>query len=347
LQKQKRDPEKFEIFNYFSTKYKLDDPLAPNAFIDTIRRSLERSKNNDTLIYGKRTELLFAYIVRVLGNVALLKQEDSGDFYYLDEEINAPDYRLILKDGSQLLVEVKNFHQKQPSEKFSVKKDYYNKLARYAKLNNVELKLAIYFSRWNQWVMLSIDAFEEDDNLFTIDLPKALKMSEMSIIGDMIIGTSPDLEIHFLTNKEEANEIDHDGQALFINRDIKIYCAGNEITDSSEKGMAFHLIQFGDWIEKECEAIVRNNKLMGMRFSFTPEERSAENFSIIGSLSSIISKMNRKYTSNKDGKIIAVDIEAPSFVLNAFVNENYKGDHLPLWRFVQQPNSSYRPQNSL
>jgi hypothetical protein len=340
LKRQKRNPEKFEAFNLFSAMgYKLNDSIAEDKFIKEVRRSLKNSKSNDTAIYGKRTELLFAYIVRALGSVALLKQEDSGDVYYFDEEVITPDYRLIFKDSSQLMVEVKNFRQKQPSEKFSIKKNYYNKLERYAKLNNVELKLAIYFSNWNQWVLLSIDAFEVDGELFTIDLSKALMMSEMSIIGDMMIGTSPDLEIHFLTNEDEANEIDHVGQAIFINRDIKIYCAGNEVTDASEKGMAFHLIKFGDWVEKECEAIVKNNKLVGMKFIFTPKDHTAENFSIIGTLSSIISKMNREYTV-KDGKVIAVDIKIPSFVLSVFVNKNYNGQHLPLWRFVIQRNSN-------
>lgn len=342
MKKQKRNPEKFEAFDLFSAMsakhgYKLNDPIAQNDFIEKIRQSLESSKSNNIVIHGKRTELLFAYIVRALGHVALLKQEDSGDIYYIDNEIIAPDYRLIFKDGSQLMVEVKNFRQKAHSEEFSIKKDYYNKLARYAKLNNVDLKFAIYFSKWNQWVLVSIDAFEEDDNRLTIDLPRALMMSEMSMIGDMMIGTSPDLEIHFLADELDANEIAPDGQAFFTIRDIKLYCAGNEIMDTSEKGMAFHLIQFGNWVEKESEPIVKENKLMGVKLIFTPEDHTAENFSIIGSLSSIISKMNREYTV-KNGKVIALDIKTPSFIFNVFLNKNFKGQHLPLWRFVIQRN---------
>jgi hypothetical protein len=343
LKKQKRNPEKFEFFNQFSAKHKLDDPLALHDFLETIRRSLESTKNNDTLIYGKRTELLFAYIVRALGSVLLLKQEDTGDIYSVNEVI-APDFRLILKDASQLLVEVKNFHQKKSNEKFSIKKEYYNKLEKYAQLNNVGLKLAIYFSSWNQWVMLSIDAFEEQGDSFTIDLPTALIMSEMSIIGDMMLGTTPDLEIHFLTNEEEANEIDHDGQANFIFRDLKIYCGGKEIVDECEKGMAFQLIQFGTWIEKESVPVLKDKKLIAIKLTFSPEDHTAENFSIIGSLSSIISKMNREYTV-KDGKVTSVDIDIPSVIFTVFLNESYKTQYLPLWRFVIQRNSNYKTQN--
>ncbi len=352
MKKLKRNPEKFEVFDLFSAiavkhGYILDDPIAQNDFIEKVRRSLESSKNNNTTIHGKRIESMFAYVVGALGKVALLKQEDAGNIYYLEDDVIAlPDYRITLKGGSQLLVEVKNYHPKNPSEQFSIKKDYYNKLARYAKLNNVELKFAIYFSLWNSWIMVSIDAFEESVDSFTIDFPTALAMSEMSIIGDCWIGTKPDLEMHFLTNEEDADEIDHNGQALFISRDIKFYCAGNEILTESEKELAFYLIRFGKWVEKGCEGIFKENKLMGMKFIYSPDEQPEQNFSIIGTLSSMISKMYGEYTVS-DGKVIAVDIDLHPQVFKIFIPENYEGQHLPLWRLIVQRNSDFLKVNKV
>jgi hypothetical protein len=46
--------------------------------------------------------------------VKLLKQEDAGAIYANRKDLKVPDYRAILADDSQLLVEVKNFRSTQP-----------------------------------------------------------------------------------------------------------------------------------------------------------------------------------------------------------------------------------------
>lgn len=346
MKKLTRDAEKFDVIDLFSAMaaehgYKLDDPTSQHDFIERIRNSFESNKNNDIAVYGKRVESLFAHVAGALGRSALLKQEDAGSLYYTGDEIIPPDYRLVLKDGEQLLIEVKNFHNSDPSANYTVKCDYFLKLKRYSDLCKINLMFAIYFSSWNQWGLVPIEAFKKKNNLYVIDFATAMAKSEMSLIGDQTIGTSPDLEFHVLADEEEANKINDDGQALFTTRKIKIYCAGNEVEDPVEKEIAFYLMRFGDWVEKESEAIIDKDKLLGMKFIHTPESQTEENFSIIGRLSTMVTNMFKEHTV-KDGKVVAVNSPLDPEQFKVFIPEDYKGQQLPLWRFILQPNPDFK-----
>ncbi|MDO8345860.1 MAG: hypothetical protein Q7T48_21860 [Cellvibrio sp.] len=342
MKKLKRDAEKFDVLELFADMaaehgYDLNDHVAQEDFVSRVRNSIEKSKKSNIAIFGKRIESLFAYVAGALGKVILLKQEDSGDIYFSENEILAPDYRLTFDGNEQLLVEVKNCHHRNPANKFSIKKNYYLKLKQYADLNDLNLKFAVYFSSWNLWTLLSIDSFEENKSSYTIDLGRAMACSEMAKLGDCMVGTAPDLELHLLANPEEASEIDDSGQALFITREVKIYCAGNEITNDEEMKIAFYLIQFGSWMEKETEAIVNDGKLFGMKFVYSPESQEEPNFAIIGHLSTMVTNGFRNHTV-KNGDVVALKLGLDPSVFKVLIPQNYKGKNLPLWRFVIQPN---------
>lgn len=341
-----KDAEKFDVMDLFTSMaseygYKLDDSASQGDFIERIQNSFEKRRNNDITVYGKRAESLFAYVVGALGKSVLLKQEDSGALYSTDDELIRPDYRLILKNGKQILVEVKNFHNRDPSAQFTIKRHYFKKLKSYSDICGNDLMFAIYFSAWNHWALVAIDAFDENDNSYGIDFTAAMAKSEMSILGDQMIGTAPDLELHLLANEDEASTLDEKGQALFTTRKIKIFCAGNEIQDSLEQKIAFYLMRFGDWIGKDVEALFSNGKLLGMKFVFTPEDENEENFSFIGRLSSMVTNMFKEHTV-KDGKVIAVSIPQEPEKFKVFIPDDYKGKDLPLWRFTMQANPDFK-----
>jgi hypothetical protein len=346
MKKQKRNAEKFDVLELFADMaavlgYHLNDPVAQEDFVSRVRTSIEESKKSNIAIFGKRTESLFAYVVGALDKVNLLKQEDSGDLFYTGSEILAPDYRLTFDDNEQLLVEVKNCHHKDPSNKYSIEKNYYLKLKKYADLNRLELRFAVYFSSWNLWTLLSIESFEENKSSYTIDLARAMACSEMAKLGDCMVGTTPDLELHLLANPEEASEVDESGQTLFTIRDIKIYCARNEITNDEEKKIAFHLIQFGTWLEKYTEAIVSNNKFLGMKFVYSPESQEEPNFAIIGHLSTMVTNGFRNHTV-KNGDVVSLKLGLDPSVFKVLIPKDYKGQNLPLWRFVIQSNPEFK-----
>ena len=343
-----RNPEKFDVIDLFAAMarehgYELENPASIDDFITRIRESFDTSKNCPVTIYGKRVEVLFAYVVGALGAVTLLKQEDSGDVYFTGEKIAPPDYRLTLKSGEQLLVEVKNCHQCQPKKKNLIikKEDLQNRL-RYAEQNNVALKIAIFFSAWNKWALISPDHLEERKNSCFIDFVTAIAKSEMATIGDCMVATTPDLEILFETDEKEAQAVSADGSAMFVIRKISISCAGNVIDNDLEKNIAFYLMMYGDWIESENEAIVRDGKLMGIRLRHSPEEPiDNQNFQIIGTLSSMVSTGFREITA-KEGKVLTLSLKSDPTMFKVLIPESYKSEKLPLWRFTIQPNLDFK-----
>jgi hypothetical protein len=113
----KRDPMRFDVFSalaYYASKHRLSirDNQSVTKFLDAIRGTTRGSLDNDAFVYGFRIQSMFETVVASLGNVKLLKQEDAGSGYYASNvDLALPDYRIVLKDDAQLLVEVKNFSQ--------------------------------------------------------------------------------------------------------------------------------------------------------------------------------------------------------------------------------------------
>ena len=109
-----RDPIRFDLINAFAEfgrleKISLSDPsIATEGFVERIRESVHGSLSNEALLHGLRTESMFEALVVSLGAVEFIKQEDSGEIYASDERLKTPGFRLVLSDGSQMLVEVKN-----------------------------------------------------------------------------------------------------------------------------------------------------------------------------------------------------------------------------------------------
>lgn len=343
-----RNPEKFDVIDLFTAMarehgYELENPESIDDFITRIRESFDVSRNCPVTIHGKRVEALFAYVVGALGAVTLLKQEDSGDVYFSGEKIAPPDYRLTLTSGEQLLIEVKNCHQRQPKKKFSIikKEDLQNRL-RYAEQNNVPLMIAIFFSAWNKWALISPDMLEERNNSCCIDFVTAIAKSEMATIGDCMVATTPDLEILFETDENEAQEVSEDGSAMFVIRKVSMNCAGSVIENDLEKNIAFYLMIYGDWIESQNEAIIRDGKLTGIRLRYSPEEPvENQDIHIIGTLSSMVSTGFRE-TTVKEGKVFTLSLKSDPMMFKVLIPENYKGEKLPLWRFTLQPNLDFK-----
>ena len=158
--------------------------------------------------------------------------------------------------------------------------------------------------------------------------------------GDCMIATAPDLELQLLTKYEEAREVDGSGKALFVPREARVYCAGSEITDDEEKKIAFYLMRFGTWEEKEAEAIISSNKLLGVRFIYSPESTDSSDFAIIGNLSTMVTNGFKEHTV-KNGGVVALKLGVNPSDFKVLIPEDYNSKKLPLWRFVIQPNIDF------
>lgn len=346
MKRVKRNPEKFEVIDLFTAMgrehgYKLSVEEDSNDFMERIGKSLKSSQENPNLMHGKRIESLFAHVAGALGKCRLIKQEDSGEVFTTEENIQAPDYKVVLNDGKQYFIEVKNCHFPNVKSPYPLNKSYLEKLENYADLHATPLLIAIYFSRNNKWVLLSKASLSEHKKKYTIDFINAIAKNEMSLLGDRTIATEPDLGIEFIADLSKDATVTDEGEANFIIGEVKLYCAGQEITDDLEKSIAFYLMRFGNWNENEPEGIFDKGIFVGAKYTFSPDFPPEEQrFSMVGELSSMISYSYSEQTVYEKS-VIALDTNLDPSVFAVEIPEGHKGDKLPLWQFIMQANYEF------
>lgn len=338
MKKQNRDPERFdtlELFSALSLKhhYNVNDPLALTAFISRIKKSLEGSVKNKTLTYGKRTEALFAYVAGALGEVQFLKQEDSGELFFEGEDIQPPDYRLILNNQEKFLVEVKNCHNKSPEQKFKLKKDYVKKLQKYGDINGLPLKIAIYFSVWKMWCLVPLDIFKEKDDGYLIDYKTAGIHSQMDMLGDAFIFMhKTHIELHLYTNdpKSVIHIAKTKGEIAWDIESFQIFSDGVEIVNKKEKIVSFYLLTHGKWKGTLMEEMIENNIAVGLKITYLSNFGTVNN---CGPYSRIISSVFNQFTTDKNGDISNLGLDIDPILFSIFAPKNYESEILPILRF--------------
>ena len=346
INRQPRDPEKFDVLDLFDAigrdkKYVLGDEKDEAAFVDIISNALSVNKT-PTMVYGRRVEAMFAYMAASLGKCALVKKEDCGDVFVGDDDIEIPDYRIILNSdsGEQMLVEVKNYHQKNAFNEYSMNVDYLDGLSRYAALVKTNLRIAIYWSKWCIWTLVSPDDFERNEMKAVISLSTAMKRNQMSALGDVVIGTTPPLIIRIYPDKQQPHNITKDDTAEFTISKVEMLCKNTPITVESEQRVAFALMLFGDWAENNMIRTSHHseNEIEYIEFSYSPQEYDDRpGFCMVNALSTIISRQYGQLTA-PDGKVQRLSPNIAPGMLGFVIPEGYKGKALPLWRFHLEPN---------
>ncbi|MDU9006900.1 hypothetical protein [Sedimentitalea todarodis] len=349
------DPEKFDALELYSRVssdhgYKIGVDGDQNDFVERVAKSLKNALNSPTMIYGKRTEAMFAHVAGAMGACKLIKQEDSGASFVSADDVAVPDYRIVTKSDQIFLVEVKNFRMRSLSQRYTMKKPYLVKLQCYADMNKVPLKFAIYFSGVNQWILLSPSSFIDGDKTVYIDFAHAMARNEMAVLGDRMICTLPPLIMSFEGDiEDERSKVDADGQALFTIKQINMTCDGNSIDNDIEQRIAFYLMRYGSWVSDGIPAEVVDGKLKSFRFVFAPEQEGEPDdqpFHSLGTLSSMISSAFHELTVENDG-VVSMDVRYDPAFFNLQIPEGYKGSSLPLWQLVLQPNMEFGPQSAV
>lgn len=338
-----RDPEKFEVISLFDAigqrrGLKLNEKESEKTFLDSVSKSLTQSKDVPIILHGRRVEAMFGYVAGSLGRSTLIKREDSGDIYAVDTNLRCPDYHLLLDDGTELFVEVKNCHKTNPSYNCSIKGSYLDALSNYAQLFKRGLKVAIYWSKWNAWTLLSPDRLRKQENLYMVTFSEAMKMNEMATLGDILVGTRPPLLLRVVTDPDKPRTIASDGNVLFTIAGVELYCNPALIESKLEQIIALYLMLYGDWPANGPRAVIENNDLLAIEFIAAPlEPTPGQGFEFIGRLSGMIWRQYN-YLTAPTGQIDKLSPSEEPGALGILIPKEYKGNQLPLWRFIQQPN---------
>lgn len=137
MKRMKRNPTKFGVLELFSAIARTKDLRINSSedlknFTEIVFESLKESQATPTVLHGKRVEAMFGYIAAALGGCKFIKTEDAGDMFVKGLSMQSPDYRVILNDGTAMLIEVKNFHSKDPYKRFTLTRKYFEEIERYA-----------------------------------------------------------------------------------------------------------------------------------------------------------------------------------------------------------------------
>jgi hypothetical protein len=327
----------FAAFAQFAAEQGLSirDPQALQQFRDAVHGETKRSLDNDIFVFGFRAETMFETVVAGLGDVKLIKQEDTGNAYF-DGELKIPDFRIVLRDGKQVLVEVKNYCQKDAFDPYELNVDYLRKLESYAAMSGFELLLAVYWLKWNIWTLVSPSALVIEDDVAKLEFGDAMMTNQMRRLGDYMIGTRSPLRF-----RVEVDETGRNGdQRQLVIRQVSMLSGDQRIIDPVESRIAFTIIFHGSWQEEE---IVETNdeKLTAIEYRYAPgEDRSTQQeqgFEMVGPVSGIISKFYREGTA-KDGRVKGFHVDFTPGQFGRLIPADYfDREHvLPLWRFELQ-----------
>lgn len=342
-----RDPEKFEVLSLFNAigqkkSLKINDKNSEKVFLESVSTSFTKSRNVPIILHGRRVEAMFAYVAASLGRCIFIKQEDAGEICATDLNIQPPDYRVVLEDGTELFIEVKNCHKnRRGSYEYYIKASDLKSLQSYAALFQKALKISIYWSEWGIWTLLSPSELKVHGGLHSITLGDATKVNEMVMIGDMHVGTTPPLSLRFVTDANQPRTIDDRGIVEFTIGSVELSCGGNVIQDEEEERLAFYLMLYGNWPFSEPRAIIENNELLAIEFLASPvEEDLSQEFSLIGPISTMIARRYNKLTA-PEGQIITLTPRAEPDSLGMAIPKDYKGKQLRLFRLLQKPNYAH------
>lgn len=330
LKKVQRSPEKFDALNVFATwaqrhAIAITQEDAVPRFADFLKSSLQESLKSDTMLFGNRTQAMFEAVVANLGAVKLVKTEDNGDIYTATPDVRAPDTRIVLAEGRNILVEVKNNHE-DPRKPFRMKAAYAESLLNYARLTQTELRFAIYWSQMSTWTLVAPDAFKRDGKWMSLDIGTAHTRTDMGALGDTLIGCPVPIVAQMFVVKQGKGKIrfDHSRSRMFV--------GAREVVGDAQRLLLRFLIFWGGWPMSEPKIISETAEHRIVQVSSAPpedqeDEEPREGCRMVGFVSTVLSRYWLQMTSNFDGEIATLRPSARSWS-DQLLNVTNAGDRV-------------------
>lgn len=321
----------------------LSDPTESESLLAAATEVLSAARAPNRL-HGQRAEEMFRYVVAGIGEARAIKSEDAGEVLADDQEaISTPDFRIVLLNGEELFVEVKNFNNPSGRKPVRYSQSYLSRLARYGHLFNRPVYLAIYWHAWRQWTMHKVEdllAIVENGRL-KLTFIDALPRSEMRVLGDFSIATKYPLSLRLLVDAELVERRGSESTYHMVINGVELRCAGTQLQSARDKEIAFGLMVHGRWPEADEPEVISGDdgSVKAIEFSFAPEEPYAgQPFAIVASVSTLMSTYFDRLTVDEHGvrRLHPGLLPASPYPRSG---EEYKSKELPLWLFILSPNA--------
>ena len=315
----------------------LNDPKAIPEFVTFAENAVRRALSRTSLLHGQRTQAMFESMLVSLGGYSLLKAEDTGNVYP-NEKYIAPDFRVVLTDGTQWLIEVKNAYIDDPlrQERQFMTKSYREKLEQYASATGGQLKLAVYWAKWGIWTLVSPERFADSAGNVSVDMKTGMMENELVYLGDQMIGTKPPLRLRLEADPATSEPVTADGTVRFTISGVRVYSGEVELLDRLEKEIAWTFMRYGSWRMDGPLADLEGDRLFAVEFRWDPEENTDQGFEMIGTFSEMFSRYYSEQTLLNQEVIQLFAQPRPGWFAPLVASE-YEMKVLPLWQFKLYP----------
>lgn len=307
----------------------LNDPALVERFMSDAEPRLREALNDPALIHGSRIERLFEATVLSLGRFKLLKTEDVGRVHAA-ETFRAPDFRVVLNDGEQWLVEVKNVRSKEPfKQELRMSRAYLSSLQSYADAVGTPLKLAIYWSLWRVWSVISAERFRSRNGSLRVSMQEAMLASEFERLGEVMIMTKPPLRLVLGAATDMPRSLSDEGLTNFMIGSAKLYSRDVELTDPKDRKLAQVFLFHGEWAVEGPFVRMEGDQIAGVEFVARPVEPANQGWEGIGTASRIFSSFYAGQTIDGD-QVIQLDGEPAPDWFAPLGSWDFKNSKLPL-----------------
>ena len=322
----------------------LHEESTQDQLLGELRKALIQHRGNPIRLHGFRAESMFGHVAAALGKAQVITEEDAGIFFHDEPDMRRPDFRLSLRDGTQMLIEVKNFHPKSSSAKYRLSRTYVAALRQYASALRIPAKLAVFWSHMHLWTLTDLERMKIVGGKVELSLADALLENEMNVLGDYMVGTVLPLTFRLYADVEKPRAVLPNGEAPFTIGGASLLAAGREVTRDIEKQFTWFLINYGPWDEADWDAKITDSRVDYLDFTVSKGDVSADGsdvdgFSFVGFVSQMISSQYIAATSGDEGLRSLLPSLGPDR-LGISVPSDYKGEVLKLWRFHVQPKSA-------
>ncbi|WP_288192714.1 hypothetical protein [uncultured Phyllobacterium sp.] len=316
----------------------LNDSALVDRFMADAAPRLREALADPALIHGSRVERLFEATVLSLGRFKLLKTEDVGRVHAA-QTLRAPDFRVVLDDGEQWLVEVKNVHSTDPAkQELRMSRKYLGSVQSYANAVGTPLKLAIYWSAWRLWSVISPERFHTRSGGLRVSMQEAMLANEFERLGEKLIMTKPSLRLVLSAATDLPRSIDDKGLANFMIGSAKFYSRDVELTDPKDRKLAQVLLFYGEWEVKGPIPFMDGDQIGGVELVASPVEPTYPNqgWEGIGMASRIFSSFFADQTIDGD-QVIQLDGEPAPDWFAPLSTWDFENSKLPLFLGRIQP----------
>ncbi|WP_329453562.1 hypothetical protein OG894_44305 (plasmid) [Streptomyces sp. NBC_01724] len=320
--------------------------------VTAISDALGETLGNVSRLQGWQTQYAFEAVVVALGAVRLIKTEDAGLFYFddADGELQPPDFRIVLSDGTRLLVEVKNVAPKGREAKVRAK-DMAAAQA-YTQATAGRLLYALFWSEMGMWTLVDPSVFSDAGSKKRLSFIDAVKANEMHLLGDAMLASEPPLTFSVIMDRDKEQVMERLGNGeetrAFTIGGVELLSAGRVITDPDEKKLAWFLLLHGGWPQTEKPRFDDHGRLVQLDYISapeTPDEDAArqiaeQGFAFFATLSNLYTLRFLQAITTEEGNIRALREEPEPALLAQLVPDDYwaRDDHvLRIWRFRLHP----------